>query len=121
MMSQRMFGIEHHVVEAVIVVDDATGVVVCGCFREPREHVFAGIGVLGERLLPAIAPAGDLPRDIAFALADVLQLGLRGIDLMQFDQAIDEAKAELAHAIASRPSSAGSSRRRMMPRRRSIT
>ncbi len=51
-------------------------------------------GVRGQGLFITLAPTANLPRDIAFGLAQLAQATSVVIDAVQFDQALDKALAQ---------------------------
>lgn len=91
--------IEHHVVEAVVVVDHAEPPVARRPVRlQPARHVLGGIGAVGQRALPALAPAAHLPRHVALAAAEGGDRRRRGVHRVQLHQPLDEALAETPRA-----------------------
>ncbi|MNZ69755.1 hypothetical protein D3C78_880660 [compost metagenome] len=91
----RVVRIQDHIVEAVVVVDDARRRVVGGHFVvEPGLDRLPLWRVRGQGFFITVAPALDLPGDIAFRLAQVGQAAGRVVDTVQFNQLVDEALAQ---------------------------
>ncbi|MNZ62040.1 hypothetical protein D3C78_801530 [compost metagenome] len=91
----RVVRVEDDVVEAVVVMHDAGGRVVGRhLVVEPGFHRLPLWRIGGQGLLVAIAPAFDLARHVAFGLAEVTQAVGVVVDLVQFDEFVDEALAQ---------------------------
>ncbi|CRS20361.1 hypothetical protein PAERUG_P48_London_17_VIM_2_01_13_05483 [Pseudomonas aeruginosa] len=93
----RVFRVEDHVVEAVVVVHDARLVVIGRLLvLEPGLDRFPERRVGGQGLLVAVGPAGDLALHVAVRSAQVGQSAGGVVDVVQFDELVDEALAQAA-------------------------
>ena len=78
-------------------------------------------GASGHGALVTLAPAFDLTFHIAFRFAQIAEPAGTVVDVVQFDELVDEALAQGAGLGLVEIQLGGSSERRMMPLTRSIT
>ncbi len=90
--------------------------------RQPFRHRVHFRNLVGLRVAVSFGPAFDLAPHVSVRFAEIAQTGVVRIDFVQIRQRVDQRAAHLAEEFRiTRQVRAASSRRRMRPRRRSIT
>ena len=92
----RVLGIEHAVVEAEIVVDDAGGGILRHVVGEPARDVGEARHVPGAGARVALGPALDLAAHVAGTLAQIAQAGGIDVHRVQRHQLVDDGQTERA-------------------------
>jgi len=105
----RLGGMEDHVVEAVVAMDDRNALLLRNGFRQPLRQLFEFGNVLRLGRAVLLGPAIDLPRKIIAGFAEIAETDRLRIISMQLGERLDLAGEDFP------PRFAGLARQRRIP------